>query len=49
MREARLSIARVAPTLFVRRGIRPGGLVTRETLTRFSWTLAGAGARPLAR
>jgi DNA-binding SARP family transcriptional activator len=27
------------PTLFVRRGPRPGGLAPSETLTRFTWTL----------
>ena len=28
------------PTLLVRRGLRPGGLAPRESLTRFTWTLA---------
>jgi DNA-binding SARP family transcriptional activator len=39
--EARLEVARAAavPTLFVRRGLRPGGLAPKETLTRFTWTL----------
>jgi len=33
------------PTLFVRHGLRPGGLAPRESLTRFTWTLApGSGA-----
>ena len=27
------------PTLFVRRGLRPGGVAPSETLTRFTWTL----------
>jgi DNA-binding SARP family transcriptional activator len=27
------------PTLLVRRGLRPGGLAPRESLTRFTWTL----------
>jgi DNA-binding SARP family transcriptional activator len=27
------------PVLFVRRGLRPGGLAPRESLTRFTWTL----------
>jgi hypothetical protein len=27
------------PTLFVRRGLRPGGVAPNETLTRFTWTL----------
>jgi DNA-binding SARP family transcriptional activator len=29
-------------TLFVRRGLRPGGLAPREGLTRFTWTLGSA-------
>jgi DNA-binding SARP family transcriptional activator len=29
-----------APTLFVRRGLRPGGVAPSETMTRFTWTLA---------
>jgi DNA-binding SARP family transcriptional activator len=34
-----------APTLLVRHGLRPGGLAPRESLTRFTWTLApGPGA-----
>jgi DNA-binding SARP family transcriptional activator len=39
---ARLEVARAArvPTLLVRRGLRPGGLAPRETMTRFTWTLA---------
>jgi DNA-binding SARP family transcriptional activator len=39
---ARLAVAtRVdAPTLFVRRGLRPSGVAPNETLTRFTWTLA---------
>jgi hypothetical protein len=28
-----------APTLFVRRGVRPSGVAPHGTLTRFSWTL----------
>jgi DNA-binding SARP family transcriptional activator len=41
---ARLAVAREArpPVLLVRRGIRPGGLSPRETLTRFTWTLGGS-------
>lgn len=37
----RLAVAAAAtvPTLFVRRGPRPGGLAPSETLTRFTWTL----------
>lgn len=30
------------PALLVRRGLRPGGLAPRESLTRFTWTLAPA-------
>ena len=30
-----------APTVLVRRGIRPGGLAPRESETRFAWTIAG--------
>jgi DNA-binding SARP family transcriptional activator len=39
---ARLAVAARArvPTLFVRHGLRPGGLAAPETLTRFTWTLA---------
>jgi hypothetical protein len=38
----RLAVAAGArvPTLFVRRGLRPGGVAPPETLTRFTWTLA---------
>jgi DNA-binding SARP family transcriptional activator len=38
----RLAVAREArpPTLLVRRGLRPGGLAPRESLTRFTWTIA---------
>lgn len=32
----------VPPTLLVRRGLRPGGLAPRESLTRFTWTLGPA-------
>lgn len=27
------------PTLFLRRGVRPGGVAPQQTLTRFSWTV----------
>jgi DNA-binding SARP family transcriptional activator len=39
--QARLALAKGAevPTLFVRRGLRPGGVAPSETLTRFTWTL----------
>jgi DNA-binding SARP family transcriptional activator len=38
---ARLRLAREAtpPTLFVRRGLRPGGLAPPATLTRFTWSI----------
>ena len=41
---ARLAVALGAevPTLFVRRGLRPGGVAPNETLTRFTWTLGSA-------
>jgi hypothetical protein len=29
------------PVLVVKRGLRPGGLAPRASLTRFTWTLAG--------
>ena len=32
------------PTLLVRRGLRPGGLAARPGDTRFTWTIAAAGA-----
>jgi DNA-binding SARP family transcriptional activator len=37
----RAAVAEAAemPTLFVRRGLRPGGIAPSETLTRFTWTL----------
>jgi hypothetical protein len=39
--QTRMAIALGAevPTLFVRRGLRPGGVAPSETLTRFTWTL----------
>jgi DNA-binding SARP family transcriptional activator len=42
---ARAAIAAgvAAPTLVVRRGLRPGGLTPPEGLTRFGWSLAGSG------
>ena len=38
---ARLALAREArsPVLFVRRGLRPGGLAPRASLTRFTWSV----------
>jgi hypothetical protein len=40
--QARLEVAGGAsvPTLFVRGGMRPGGLAPREGLTRYTWTMA---------
>jgi DNA-binding SARP family transcriptional activator len=37
----RLAVAQTAPVpvLIVRRGLRPGGLAPRESLTRFTWSL----------
>lgn len=41
-----------APTLFVRRGLRPGALAPRGDVTRFTWSSPGAGGftpgQPLA-
>jgi hypothetical protein len=37
----RLELAHAAPVLLVRKGLRPGGLAPPESLTRFTWTLAG--------
>jgi hypothetical protein len=31
-----------APTLFVRRGTRPGALAPADSMTRFKWSTAGA-------
>ena len=39
----RALVAAGAPTLIVYRGARPGGLAPRDRLTRFTWSLAGAG------
>ena len=38
---ARLALARhaTAPTLFVHRGLRPGGLAPPAALTRFTWSM----------
>jgi hypothetical protein len=36
------------PTLFVRRGLRPGGVAPNETLTRFTWTLGSEEIPPAA-
>lgn len=39
--ETRLALAKRSrpPALFVRRGLRPGGLAPRDTVTRFTWSL----------
>lgn len=39
--ETRLALARESrpPALFVRRGLRPGGLAPGDTVTRFTWSL----------
>ena len=34
-----------APTVFVRRGPRPGGLAPAESRTRFTWSMTSAAAR----
>jgi DNA-binding SARP family transcriptional activator len=47
--ETRLAIARRpgGSTLFVRRGLRPGGLAPERSLTRFTWSIpADAGEAP---
>jgi hypothetical protein len=45
--ETRVALAREArpPTLFVRRGLRPGGIAPQESLTRFTWSLTSPGRR----
>ncbi|MDP9257511.1 MAG: universal stress protein, partial [Actinomycetota bacterium] len=35
-----LATQAMAPTLLVRRGLRPGGLAPRASLTRFTWSVA---------
>jgi DNA-binding SARP family transcriptional activator len=37
---AAVAVGARAPTLFVRRGLRPSGVAPSETVTRFTWTLA---------
>lgn len=41
--ETRLGLVREAPvaTLLVRKGLRPGGIAPHQTMTRFTWSLAG--------
>ncbi len=41
---AALSRSGLANTLFVRRGVRPGGIAPRDSLTRFTWSLAHHGS-----
>lgn len=45
--ETRLTIAERAgcASLFVRRGLRPGGLAPRESRTRFTWSIAATAAQ----
>jgi len=38
-----LATAGTQPTLLVRRGLRPGGLASRDPGTRYTWTVAGLG------
>jgi hypothetical protein len=44
----RSAIARSAhaPTLFVRRGTRPGALAPRSDITRFTWSAAAGAPAP---
>jgi DNA-binding SARP family transcriptional activator/nucleotide-binding universal stress UspA family protein len=44
---ARSKIAKTppAPTIFVRRGLRPGGLAPAESRTRFTWSMTSAAGR----
>lgn len=39
-----LAVGAAADVVLVRRGLRPGGLAPRETLTRFTWSIAPASA-----
>jgi DNA-binding SARP family transcriptional activator len=41
-----VALAADVPTLFVRRGLRPGGVAPNETLTRFTWTLGAERILP---
>jgi hypothetical protein len=43
-----LAAAADVPTLFVRRGPRPGGLAPSETFTRFTWTLGSTSTGGLS-
>ncbi len=40
---ARLTAEASVPIVFVRRGVRPGGLAPSETRTRFTWSMGGTG------
>lgn len=46
--EVRIEVARRAsvPTLFVRKGLRPGGLAPAASHTRFTWTVTAQGGLP---
>jgi Bacterial transcriptional activator domain len=44
---AAVALGADVPILFVRRGLRPGGIAPPETLTRFTWTL-GSHVGPIA-
>jgi hypothetical protein len=46
----RLAVATGAgvPTLFVRRGVRPGGVGPSGTLTRFTWTIGSTPSEDAA-
>jgi hypothetical protein len=39
----RALLTSAVPTLLVHRGTRPGGLAPRESMTRFTWTMASGG------
>jgi hypothetical protein len=41
---AAIADAPPSPTVFVRRGLRPGGLAPPETRTSFSWSMTAAMA-----
>lgn len=42
-----IAAATHTPVLFVRRGVRPGGLAPDGTLTRFTWTMSAEPAAPV--
>lgn len=44
-RRARLARESSAPVLFVRRGVRPGGMAPRQNATRYTWSVAPAATR----